>query len=306
MVYFGTNLHKLMVKEECPMFVFLRDRKWILLIVLSTLFIVTAACGAATNPANLQKGADPQQQRKLELLSKTADDMYRKAMDGQMMEARNALLQLSDQITHLPFQGAVSIEGLNALTAIVTQAKRAFNAAALSPNEGQIAAAQIRLATDALTHKNQPMWLQYDKVLRNDLALLTEAAKVNKEQEALKSFSNFNQHIYLIHPSLLISRDPSEVEKLDSLLSFVQTQMKKKPIAYQNVVMAAAQLQLTLDEIFDKNQETTAYLPIGDHKQPIIWALGIGAIISAILTFAGWRMFKGDHSMVSVDKEEEG
>jgi sporulation protein YpjB len=295
----------LMVKGGCPMFVYLDGRKWMFMIAILMAVSLTAACGAPPKTASVTKKADPQQLRKMELLNETADEMYKKAMEGRMMEARNMLLQISDQITRVQFQGVTSIEGLHALTESITHAKRVYNAASLSPSEGQIAAAQIRLATDALTHQNQPMWLQYDKLLRNALSLLEQAVKETKEQEALASFAKFKQYIFLIHPSLLISREPPEVEKLDSLLAFVQTEIQKNPMAVQNVLSGVDQMHRTLDEIFRKKTETTAYLPIADHQQPIVWALGIGAIISSVLVFAGWRMFKSNRGAVTVNKKED-
>ena len=101
-------------------------------------------------------------------MNQIADEMYKQTMDGQVTEARNKLMQMSDQIPKIHFEGITSVEGLNALTETITRAKRVYNAADYSPEEGQVAVAKIRLATDALSHKNQPMWLQYYKVLQND------------------------------------------------------------------------------------------------------------------------------------------
>jgi sporulation protein YpjB len=295
----------LILKEECPMFDYIGGRSWILLITVLMAIILIASCGSP-KAANPTKKADPQQLQKMELLNRTADDMYKKAMDGQMMEARNMLLQLSDQITHIQFQGVTSIEGLHALTTSITEAKRVYNAASLSHIEGQTAAAQIRLATDALTHASQPMWLQYDKVLRNDLTNLEQAVKASNEQETVINYEKLKQHIFLIHPSLQISRDPSLIEKLDSIINFIQTGVRSKPMASQNVVKGIEQLQHTLDQIFNKRQEATAYLPLADNQTPIIWVLLIGAIISTVLTYAGWRMFKTDRNTVAVNKKEKG
>ncbi|MBP1994755.1 sporulation protein YpjB [Paenibacillus eucommiae] len=278
----------------------------LILSVLILIMMLTAAGCSGGQKEVSKKEADPQQLKKMAFLNQTADEMYQKAMDGEMMEARNKLLQVSDQITNINFAGVTTIEGLNALTESVTKAKKIYNAASLSPNEGQVAVSIIRLATDALTHKNQPMWLQYYTLLQNDLSLMEAAVHKSNAQEAVSAFNKLNQHISLIHPSLLISREPSEVEKLDSLMNFVRLELSKDPAEYPNIQNGIEQLHRSVDELFGKKSETTAYLPLADPKHPIIWTLVIGAIISSILTFTGWRMFKGGNGYVTIKKKNAG
>jgi sporulation protein YpjB len=282
--------------------------RWFSIVMLTLIMIlIVSGCGNSQQVSTPQKHkVTPQQLQKVEFLNQTADEMYKKAMEGQMMEARSKLLQISDQITGLNFEGIVSLEGLHALTESVTQAKRVYNAVSFSHNEGQIAAAKIRLATDALTHANQPMWLQYEKLLHSELDLIDQAIKASKRQDALTNFSKLNQHIAIIHPSLLINRNETDVEKLDSLLVFLKTELNKDPMAGNNVQSGIEQLHQVLDDLFKGKQEATAYLAMPDAKHPILWAISIGAIISSVLTFAGWRMFRSKQDWVAVNKKEEG
>jgi sporulation protein YpjB len=288
------------------MFVLSGYRTVTIISFILVMLLVVSACGNSHPVSNPKHKASPQQLKKIELMNQTADDMYKKAMEGQMMEARGKLLQINDQITSINFEGIVSLEGLHALTETITQGKRVYNAASFSHNEGQIAAAKIRLATDALTHANQPMWLQYEKLLHSELDQIDQAVKATKRQEALANFSKLNQHIAVIHPSLLINRDATDVEKLDSILVFVKTELNKDPIVIKNVQSGIEQFHHVLDDLFKGKQEATAYLPMPDAKHPILWALGIGAIISSVLTFAGWRMFRSRRDWVTVSKKEEG
>lgn len=281
-------------------------RRLILSMLIFIMMLAAAGCSGGQNEVGAKKEADPQQLKKMAFLNQTADEMYQKAMDGEMMEARNKLLQISDQITNINFAGVTTIEGLNALTESVTKAKKIYNAASLSPNEGQVAVSIIRLATDALTHKNQPMWLQYYTLLQNDLSLMEAAAHKSNAQEVVSAFNKLNQHISLIHPSLLISREPSEVEKLDSLMNFVRLELSKEPAEYANIQNGIEQLHRSVDAIFGRKSETTAYLPLADPKHPIIWTLVIGAIISSILAFTGWRMFKGGNGYVTIKRRNGG
>lgn len=282
--------------------------KWLTTtLLLAAVISISSACGVSTSTiGQAAQPIDPVQVERIAFLNQIADDMYKQTMDGQVTEARNKLMQMSDQIPKIHFEGITSVEGLNALTETITQAKRVYNAAAYSPEEGQIAVAKIRLATDALTHKNQPMWLQYYKVLQNDTNILNEAVKANKQKEAVANFGKLSQHIAIIHPSLLISRDASSVEKLDSLLAFIRTNLNSQPMSTRQLESGLDHLNQVLDDLFLKNKDAIAFVPITDPRQPIIWSLGIGFIIVSVLSFVGWRMYQSGRNIVHVKQTREG
>lgn len=274
--------------------------------LLAVVVSISAACSVSTSTnGQAAKPVDPEQIKRVEFLNQIADELYKQTMDGQVLEARNKLMQMSDQIPKIQFEGITSVEGLNALTETITQAKRVYNAASYSPEEAQMAVAKIRLATDALTHKNQPMWLQYHKVLQNDKTALLDAVNAGNQKEAIASFSNLSQHIAIIHPSLLISREPAAVERLDSLLTFLRKNVNSQPMATRQLISGLDQLGQIVDELFMKNKEAIAFVPIADPRHPIIWSAGIGLIIVSVLTFVGWRMYKSGRHIVPVKQSRE-
>ncbi|NQX64862.1 hypothetical protein HQN90_01860 [Paenibacillus alba] len=288
------------------MFISIRSRMVATTLMLTIVATISAACGAGTSTTGqAAKPIDTDQIQRVEFLNQITDEMYKQTMDGQVVEARNKLQQISDQIPKIHFEGITSVEGLNALTETITQAKRVYNAAQYSSDEGQVAVAKLRLATDALTHKNQPMWLQYHKVLQNDALLLTQDIKSNKQAEALTDFGKMSQHIAIIHPALLISREASSVEKLDSVLVFLHKNISEKPMAARQLESGLTHLNQVLDELFLKNKDAIAFVPITDPRQPIIWSLGIGLIIVSVLSYAGWRMYQSGRSFVTVKPTRE-
>lgn len=288
------------------MFIYFSMKRLTTTLLLAAVISITSACGASTSTVGqAAKLIDPEQVKRLEFLNQFADEMYKQTMDGQVIEARNKLMQISEQIPKIHFEGVTSVEGLNALTETITQAKRVYNAAAYSPEEGHIAVAKIRLATDALTHKNQPMWLQYYKVLQDDTSMLNQDVKANKQQEALTNFGKLSQHIAIIHPSLMISRDAASVEKLDSLLVFLRTNLNSKPMSTRQLESGVDHLNHILDELFLKNKDVIAFVPITDPRHPIIWSLGIGLIIVSVLSFVGWRMYQSGRHIVPVTQSRK-
>lgn len=246
----------------------------------------------------------PEQTQRVELLNQTADDMYTKVMQGDITGGRMVLQQLGDQVTQVQYYGIASVEGMNALAETVTQAKRVFNAAKYSPEEGQVSAAKIRLATDALTHSNQPMWLQYYKLLQEDIRGMEQGADQKQMQGLQQAIRQLEQHFAIIHPSLLISRDPSDVEQADSIVTFLTGQLRSEQEPYGAVKNVLTPLRQIIDKLFMK-KDAAAYLPITDQQNPILWTLAIGSFILAALGFAGWRLSRKDDGLVPVRKQDK-
>ncbi|MDQ1909390.1 sporulation protein YpjB [Paenibacillus sp. GD4] len=286
---------------------FAMRRKWTgLIAVLALASQVLIGCGQAVRSEGEAAPKPSQEQlQRVELLNQTADEMYKKVMQGDVAGGKVVLQQLSDQVTQIRFEGITSLEGINALTETVTEAKKVFNAAQFSQEEGQVSTAKIRLATDALTHTNNPMWLQYYKLLLEDVEGLESAAKNQQKTELQKVYRNWEQHYGIIHPSLLISRNPSDVEKLDSLTVFMKQQILSAQDPYTQMLQILPQVRQSLDKLFMK-KEATAYLPMAEPQNPILWTLTIGSVILAALIFAGWRLSKKDDGLVTVRKPEEG
>ncbi|UUZ86921.1 sporulation protein YpjB [Paenibacillus sp. P26] len=212
---------------------------------------------------------------------------------------RASLQQMNDQLTQIRFEGITSVDGMHALTDTMLEATKAFNAVNYNRAAGQVAAVKLRLATDALTHANQPMWPQYYKRLQEDIGKVEQAAKDKNKARLQQAAGELSQHYGIVHPSLLISRNRTDVEKMDSLTNFVKMQAGSDEDPYKNVLNAVPPLQMTLDKLFMK-KETTAYLPYTDQQNPILWTLVIGSIIMAALSFAGWRLSKKDDGVYPI------
>ncbi|WP_248925456.1 sporulation protein YpjB [Paenibacillus hamazuiensis] len=270
--------------------------------ILVALTLVALLAGCNRDGAGTEQNAtirSEEQVKKIERLNELADDMYKKVQQGDIMGGRDSLQQVSDQLTQIHFEGITSVEGMHALTETVTQAKRVFNAVKFSPDEGQVSTIKLRLAVDALKSMNDPMWLQYYNVLQNDIKALEKGATEASRAETDKAFAGLYSHYGLIHPSLLISRSPTDVEKADSLVTFVQSQLASETEPYKRILSVIPEIRQMIDRLFHK-KDTPAYLPIIDNGRPIIWSIGIGSAIIAALVYAGWRLFQKERGIIPV------
>jgi sporulation protein YpjB len=247
---------------------------------------------------------DPAQWQKLELLNETADKMYQYIKSGNVLEARNQLMAIGDQVTRIRFDGITTVEGLNALTQLLTESKRIYSAVQFSPDEGMAAAAKIRLAADALTHRNQPMWYQYDRLLEDSLNRMEKAVNSGDKRAATVPWDELQRHYGMIRPCLLISRAPEEVERADSLFVFLGSRMKAQQLQTKELQTGISELRKTFDQVFLK-KEAAAYLPIAETKQPLLWSLSIGSAIVLALAYAAWRMFGTEKNLVFIDRKNK-
>lgn len=272
------------------MFVFALKRWGVWCLVVSVAVTVLAGCGPE-KPA----GADgpvvsPEQRRQLEQLNAAADDMYRHTMDGNVSKARERLDEIGTKVTGMSFAGIASVEGLTALSESIVEAKRVFQAVQYVPESGQAAAAKIRLATDALTHANEPMWLAHYKGMKESADRLEQAVGKRNQREAAASLDELQFRYAVIRPSVWISRTPSQAEKLESLLAFLRKQLSQPQINESELGGALAHLQQTLDELFGR-KEQAAYVPMIESRLPVRWLLLFGSMIVGVLAFAAWRIF---------------
>lgn len=286
----------------------------VLLSLAIGLFVVlAAACGSSQEQARPEAKPNAQQEAaqpslgdaaKLDQLNAMADEMYKLTMKGSYMEARSKLLDMGAQATRIHFEGVTTLEGVHALTETLTDAQRSFNKVKFSEEEGKLQAAKLKLATDALTHRNDPMWLQYEKAFQEDMTALTRGIRESDAKTVQDAVGALKHHFGMIRTAVLISRPPQITEQIDSLLAFLTNQSTASPLPVKNLENGAVHMQAALDELFGK-KDASAYLPIADQRQPILWSIVIGSIIAATLGYAAWQMFRDGRREVKIRKKSE-
>jgi sporulation protein YpjB len=244
---------------------------------------------------------DQETWKQLEKLDYLADQFYQQVSEGNVVDARNSLLSIEAQLLKIPFAGVTSSEGAQALLDMVSQGIRVFNAVKFSLDDGQIVAAQIRLAADALTHQEQPMWLQYHRVLQDDANRLQAAIESNASKEVIQSVEQLSRDYFVIRTSAMLQREPSLVAKLDTLLSSIRT-AAAEGASFEALANAMIPLKDSINELFGKGDTTATYVPIIETKQPIYWAFGLGTTILLALGYTIARMVIYDRSIISVRK----
>lgn len=267
----------------------------------STTIRAEAAQPAHHNDPSKAHDIDADARSSITSLNEKADIMYRNVAGGDIFEARKQLAQMEKIIETTGFDG-LTVEGIEALTSSVVDAKRAFNSLTLPHDQALLAAARIRLATDAVAHAKNPMWLQYYKIVVDDLDRIADSVNRQNANKAKAAFQDLKTHISVIRPAMLINRAPYQVEMVDSFLIFLQSQLDAIPIQATTVDSGIKQFKAVVNDLFMK-KEAPVYLPIVTDNNPWIGSLWIGLAIITALTYVGWKKYRSERDYTRVRRE---
>lgn len=235
---------------------------------------------------------------RLQELDDVSAKMYDAVMNGDMLQARTYIRQIGGMITEIEYSGITDVEGVEALTAAIVNAKQLLNAVQAETERVQTAAAQVRLSTDALLHRDHPLWYEQEQAIRE----ATEQLKHSLESgdSLLTSVQLLHRRYAVIRPAVMISRPTEANVKIDSLLAFFMQQAHRpSPQMITNI----QELSRAWDELF--NRDETAYIPYAQDGHPIYWTLVIGSIILTVLCFVAWRKYQGELEIVSANGDRK-
>jgi sporulation protein YpjB len=239
---------------------------------------------------------EPSNQQKLEQINQLALDIYQATTAEEYMAARQKLDDMSRLVTEIHYEGIASVEAMEAFTAAINHARRLFNATRFDVQEALISSARIRFASDALLHTNQPLWLNYYSILKDDVRHLSDARERQDLKDAQKHSEDLSLHFSIIRPAVLITRDPEIVEKMDSIVTFINKQVATELTFKNNLESGIEHLQYALDELFFKEKSTLG--PISGVHPSISITIGIAAVIISVLAFVAWKKFHGSRKPI--------
>lgn len=238
-----------------------------------------------------ENGGEPGREEKLRLLDETAAALYREAKAGKAVEAREELERFADLMTRLSYGGITTLEGLNALTSLVAESREVYNRVQFDQRLALLSAAKIRLAADALTHREKPLWLEYRATFEQDAEKLREAILSGRREEAKRALGAFYDHYLVIRPAVLISRSAAVAEKLDSWFLFMNGLLSAPDYDAARVKDGAANAAQLIEELFRPGDAAASAGP-GKPAAPALWAAMVCGAIVSVLAYVGYRKYK--------------
>lgn len=233
---------------------------------------------------NLPSNAN--QQSELDALEELSISLYDSVQLKDYENAKLLVEEIADIFTSIDYHGLTDIEGIEALSQSIINSKKSL--ASLEPNYSSILnnITQLRLAIDALTHKEQPLWNRYYTVIQKDIEEISKAYRSEDKKQLQESIKGFDLHYNLIKSALLVSEKKLLVEKIDSIVAALYTQTDSKNYG---------ELISKLDSSFQQLFYGTEIKVIGgiSHKSLITQvSFGISLIIILALSYSVLKKFR--------------
>nr|WP_245251971.1 sporulation protein YpjB [Paenibacillus sediminis] len=238
-------------------------------------------------------------------MNDAATSLYRHAVEGNINEARLDLNILSMTFSQTSFDGVTGVEGIHALSEAIIEAKQALINVMVTEDGWQLAAAKIRLAVDSLNHPEQPLWHQYYKVLTEDLNAINKARLQGAASDVQVAYQTFRSHYEVIRPAAIIQRDPSEIQMIDSWLSYMEGLCTAATLDSGSIGQAVDHGQNMLKELFHRQKDEPVFVPVVGTYEPWIWSVLIGLTIITVLIYVAYRKYQGEQEMRSVEQSKE-
>ena len=195
----------------------------LLLYLTALLLLVTAGWGNpiwASPAANGQSESSPAASIQAKALNKEVEQLYRHVEEGNVQAVLEDIRRVSGLFEASSFQGLTGVEGIHALAESILEMKEATARATQEPQHWMVSAGKLRMAADSLIHARDALWLQYYKVIREDLRVMGQYAQQQDQAGMRRAYDSLSEHYELIRPSVVIQRKPEDVNMMESWISY--------------------------------------------------------------------------------------
>jgi sporulation protein YpjB len=175
----------------------------------------------------------------------------------------------------------------------ILQAKEALNQ--VDPLKGQAVqkVLKMRLALDAVSHKKQPLWINYYPTVAKDIDQLRFALEQDKRDLFYRTINSLSAHFEMVRPALIISHPQEVVVQLESQMRYINDHKSElwnnKDQSVQMINQIDRQFKIAFFQEVDNSIQSF-----------LLIILGIGTLIGSVLSYVAWRKYKGETARKTV------
>ena len=236
--------------------------------------------------------AEEQAKEQFQHWTKQAEAIHKLVQEERFAEAREQLTRFAKDFSRSKLvKQELTAAQIDALSECLMDADRELTRVAVDRKKVNFSILRMRLAFDALSHENQPLWLQYQDVLQE---ILTDLQAGIMEKDSIQMGTSVNRLVEtfkLIQPALMMDRDATIVNKVETLIKKVHSEARRPETLQGNI----KQLEPALKQLFLDSQRVLSAPATPPPMEAFLW---IGGWITAVLTYVGWRKYEGDRKVV--------
>ncbi|MCS1351005.1 sporulation protein YpjB [Mechercharimyces sp. CAU 1602] len=211
--------------------------------------------------------------------------------DKKWKAARNEIRKLADSFAQADFTDySISVEAVHVLSESIIRTDQALSQVKLNPRSVQWEANRLHLAFDALEHDHQPQWHQMYEIMEKDIQEIKAGIKANQSDVVESKIGQLRHHYEWIYPALVIDRSQTTVKKIDSLMIYLDKQVKEGNM--ENLMPAVEHFQGLLYPLYyGPESDVSAWVQEEEsiNTLVIIW---LGGMIVLVLAYASWVMLR--------------
>ncbi|UCZ54798.1 sporulation protein YpjB [Bacillus shivajii] len=221
-------------------------------------------------------------------LNQTSDKILQYVREGHYEEAHQLLDVFSDEFMTLQASGHnnLSMRDLNVITSVYEDVEGATVQASLSHNERVNAATKLRLLVDVYETSHQPLWLKTKNPVFDSLQTVKVAASTG-EGNVQKKLNRFLSRYEVVRPAWSVSLQSEKYTQLESQIQFLN-HLRERGASSEEFIDHLNAIELQLSTIFEEKEDEVS-------DPQLIWVMiTIGGAIIAVLSYAGWKKYKGE------------
>ncbi|HWJ80447.1 MAG TPA: sporulation protein YpjB [Niallia sp.] len=240
-------------------------------------------------PITFSVYADYQSPNKgLDELDTLSDEVLQLVRSERYDDAKKILEYFSSQFSSVTMNDRpFTIDERRILTGAHDEAVEAITNPTLKEDERLNSVTKFRLAVDAVSSGEQPLWTQMEEPVMSTYRDLKNAAYTSDKEVYNEKLDTFISLYQVIYPSLKLDVSQAQFQKLNSLVEFISTyrlQVFQNKDNQEELVTLEAELQDVFNQVYE------------DEADPSLWwvIISTGSIIILTLSYVGWRKYLGD------------
>lgn len=236
----------------------------------------------------------PVEEKQLAELDQIAQQLLNHVKKGDLEGAKERidLLALRFPNQHLPIP--IRIDTLNAVTQSILAAKQSIHAP--SENEQHLLwhATRVRIAIDALTNGQQPMWRSYYPSFITQVQTLQQAA-VERDFDAFREQFEENYRLFLaIKPAMSIQLAEAKMTAITSTYERISKEIRQVDKDWQIVREALRNLNNEMEDAFVGGEKSTFTRLMLRPDSPLLITTSISIAIILALSYVAYRKYEGE------------
>lgn len=243
------------------------------------------------NQGSIQQGDALKQ---AQALSQTADRLYQHVLEGNKNLVQKDLVEVNSLFENAELQKLTTVEGIHALSETIIEMKEAAARVHLDPDDWLTASAKLRMAADSLYNTKQPLWLQYHKLIREELSMMKAETEKGNPLGVKQAYERLQDHYEVIRPAVIIQRKPADVTMIDSWLSYAGGLVNAVSPQSAQIQSMIGQGEEMFNGLFGKKKDYPAMAPLDQVEGTWPWVLWAGAFIVIMLAYTAYRKYRGE------------